>query len=485
MTAKRPWSGWVGVAVVCLPVVACTGDEATSSVTYDTVISGGRVIDPASGLDAVRNVGILDGLIAAVEETALDGEYVIDASGLVVAPGFIDLHVHGQTPEMYDLQVMDGVTTSLELEVGTGDVAAWYAEHDAVPARINYGVSAGHIPARMAVLNDDGEFLPSGAAATDEASGDQVAEMERRIQEGLDAGAVAVGFGWAYTPAATSDEMARLMGVAGRNGASAHIHIGGYAFENAAAALDGAMTAAAAGGSALHVVHMNSSGTSMAMEMLETIAEAKRQGQDVTTESYPYEAGMTRIESALFDGWEDWEDARFNDHMWVATGERLTRETFGRYRAEGGEVIIFTNPPELVREIASHPLTMIASDGFIVDGKGHPRSSGTYARVLGRYVREDRSLTLPDALRMMSLMPARRLEGRVPDMARKGRIAEGMDGDIAVFDPESIVDHADYMAPTRPSEGMRYVFVAGSEVVRDGELVDGAAPGRAVRAPTN
>ncbi len=458
--------------------VACGGDAG-----YEIAINGGRVIDPESGLDAVRSVGIRDGRIETVSESELVGETTIDATGLVVAPGFIDLHVHGQTPELYDLQAMDGVTSSFELEVGTGDVDAWYADHDAVPARINYGVSVGHIPTRMAVLGDPGDFLPSGPATSEAASEEQLREMERRLEAGLDQGAVAVGFGWAYTPAATPDEMSRMMAVAGRGGAAAHIHLGGSAFEDARAALRGAMEAAARGGAALHVVHMNSSGTTLAMEMLDTIQAVRDRGRDVTTEAYPYEAGMTRIESALFDDWETWDDARFERHMWVATGERLNRESFGRYRAQGGEVIIFTNPPELVRQIASHPLTMVASDGFIVDGRGHPRSSGTFSRVLGRYVREAGSLTLSDAIAKMTLMPARRLEGRVAAMASKGRIRAGADADVVVFDPERIVDRADYMNPTAPSEGVRHVFVGGVPVVRAGLLVEGAAPGQPIRAP--
>lgn len=481
----------VGLAIaaaVTIGLAACAGEPPGSEDSagggagpFDVVVAGGRILDPETGLDAIRNVGIRDGRIEAITDAPIEGVEVLDATGAVVAAGFIDLHVHGQTPEMYGLQVMDGVTSSLELEVGTGDVAAWYAAHDAEDALINYGVSVGHIPARMSVLDDDGEFLPSGSAVTNQASADQLAQMEAWLQEGLDAGAVAVGFGWAYTPAATADEIARMMGVAGRNNASAHIHIAGG--DDRMAALQAAMTAAEAGGAGLHVVHVNSSGTSSALEMLDTIAAAQARGVDVTVEAYPYEAGMTRIESALFDDWESWDDDNFERHMWVATGERLTRETFGQRRAEGGEVIIFTNPPELVAELASHPLTMIASDGFIVGGKGHPRSSGTYARVLGRYVRDAASVTLMEALAKMSLWPAQRLEGRVPAMANKGRVQEGADADLVVFDPETIIDRATYMDPTATSEGMKHVLVAGVAVVRDGALVEGVAPGRAIRAP--
>src|SRR5213595_1365554 len=119
---------------------------------YDRVILGGRVIDPATRRDAVRNIGLTGGRIAVITTHAIRGRDTVDARGLVVAPGFIDLHAHGQTPETYRFYALDGVTTALELELGTSDVAAWYRERG--PARINYGVSVGHIKVRMAVMHD-------------------------------------------------------------------------------------------------------------------------------------------------------------------------------------------------------------------------------------------------------------------------------------------------------------------------------------------
>lgn len=482
-------TGLVLATVSLAGLAVCTGEPARSSDSgggaqddsYDLVIAGGRVIDPESGLDALRNVGVRDGRIAAVTDAPINGETIIDASGLVVAPGFIDLHVHGQNPEMYRLQARDGVTTSLELEVGTADVAGWYAEHDEHRALIHYGVSVGHIPVRMQVMGDPGEFLPSGPGASEGASDEQIGEMEEALRAGIDQGAIAVGLGWAYTPAATPEEIERVMAVAGAANASAHIHLAGG--EDRLQALQDAMDAAEAGGAALHVVHINSSGTSTAPQMLDRIKRAQDAGRDVTTEMYPYEAGMTRIESALFDDWESWDDADFQRHMWVATGERLTRETFAQRRAEGGGVIIFTNPPELVASLAAHPLTMIASDGYIEGGSGHPRTTGTFSRILATTVRESGDLSLMDALRKMTLMPAQRLEARVPGMADKGRIREGADADIVVFDPDSIQDHATYTDPTAPSTGVRHLLVLGVPVVRDGSVVDGVAPGQAVRAP--
>jgi dihydroorotase len=451
-------------------VSACDAGE------YDVVIQGGRVMDPESGLDAVMNVGIRDGRVEAVSEDPLSGGRTIDASGLVVAPGFIDLHEHGQTEEAYALMVMDGVTNAFELEVGTGDVAAWYAEREGGQI-VNYGVSIGHIPVRMVVMDDPGDFLPSGAGGHGTATDAQVAEMARRIEEGLAQGAVAVGFGTAYTPAATMAEVETMFRVAAEHDASAHIHVRG-----GPSGLAETIETAARAGVSLHVVHANSSGDAQTPAFLEVIEQARESGQDVTTEAYPYGAGMTAIESALFDDWRTWTDDQFDNYQWVETGERLTRETFGRYRAQGGTVIIHSRTEQMTLAAIGNPLTMIASDGFIENGRGHPRTSGSYAKVLGRYVREQGVVELMDALRRMSLEPARRLEARVPSMVNKGRIRVGADADITVFDPESVIDRSTYMDATLTSEGIDYVLVNGVVVVDGGELVDGARPGSAVRA---
>src|SRR5262249_46249165 len=122
---------------------------------YDVVLRGGRVMDPESGLDAVRNVGIRGSKIAAISAASLKVNIEIDAAGLIVAPGFIDLHQHSQTPEAYRYKAMDGVTTALELEVGVSPVAPWYAAREG-KSLINFGASSGHIPARMAVMHDSG-----------------------------------------------------------------------------------------------------------------------------------------------------------------------------------------------------------------------------------------------------------------------------------------------------------------------------------------
>ena len=444
---------------------------------FDLVIVHGRVIDPESGLDAVRSIGIRGGKVVAISEGALDGRQEIDAAGLVVAPGFIDLHSHGQTDETYRCQVLDGVTTAFELEVGAADIDAWYRDRE--PGRaINYGVSVGHIPVRIAVMHDPSTFLPSGDAAHKAASPAEIAEMARRIDEGLRKGAVGMGLGPSYTAAATQWEVLEMFRAASRHHASVHVHIRG-----GMAGLEEVIAGTALTGAPLHVVHINSSGLAQTREMLQVIAEAQKRGLDVTTEAYPYSAGMTEIRSANYDGWEQWPAERFATLEWPVTGERLTRETFLKYRQIGGPVVGHSNTDEMVAVAINSPLTAIASDAYMINGIGHPRTSGTFSKVLGRYVREAGSLTLVEALRKMTLMPARRLESRVTAMRDKGRIRVGADADLTIFDAAHVIDRATYREPSLPPEGIRFVIVNGVPVVRMGKLVADAAPGRAVRAP--
>jgi N-acyl-D-aspartate/D-glutamate deacylase len=465
------------LALSALLLAGCRGDAPAEAGSYDLVVAGGRVMDPVSGLDAVRHLGLHGGTIAAVSETPLDGARIIDAEGLVVAPGFIDLHQHGSSDEAYGFAVRDGVTSAFELEVGVADVGGWYAEREG-GQRVHHGAAVGHIPIRMDVFDDPGTGLvPAGPGGSAVAGPGELDRIEAMLRAGLGEGAVAVGFGSAYTPGADMAEITRMFRVSAEHGAPAHIHMRG-----GLPGLDSTLAAAAEAGVPLHVVHVNSSAGEELAGFLGAIEAARAAGQDVTTETYPYGAGMTGIESALFDDWESWPDERFGIHQWAATGERLDRESFARYRAQGGYVIIHSRPEEQTRAAVAHPLPMIASDGYIEGGLGHPRGAGTYSKVLGRYVREEGALELMDALRKMTIEPARRLEARVPSMARKGRIAEGADADLALFDPETVADRATYTDPAVPPVGIPVVIVGGEVVVEDGELT-GARPGRAVRAP--
>ncbi len=470
---KKFSSYYIHVLLVFTLMNCSSSKEAENN--YDLVILGGRVMDPESGLDAVRNIGINEGQIAEISEDDLNGNRVIEAEGLVVTAGFIDLHEHGQTEEAYKLMVQDGVTSAFELEVGTGNVQAWYDERQGGQI-VNYGVSIGHIPARMKVMDDLGEFLPSGPGNTAIASEEQIEEIKRIVEEGLAQGAVAVGFGLAYTTGATVEEYESVLQIAADHGASSHIHVRGGP-GGITEAINGAINT----GASLHVVHANSSGGAETAEFLNEIQKARDAGHDITTEAYPYEAGMTMIESALFDDWESWDDETLQIHQWAETGERLTRESFGKYRSQGGGVIIHSRTEEMTLTAITSPLTMIASDGFILDGKGHPRTSGSYAKVLGKYVRELGVLDLMDALRKMNINPAKRLESYVPSMGKKGRLQKGADADITIFNPSTVIDKATYLDATIPSEGIQYVLVNGEVVVNNGEFVPDVKAGKAVR----
>lgn len=456
--------------------------------TFDLVIANGRVMDPESGLDAPRHLGIQGGVIRVVSEAPLDGRRVIDATGLVVSPGFIDLHWHGVKPASHLHQAMDGVTASFELEVGVGDIDRWYGEREGREP-IHYGAAVGHIPVRMAVKHDEGEFLPSGPGAKAKVTPEELAEVLERVDHGLRRGAVAVGLGIAYTPAAQTWELLEVFRLAARYDSFTHVHVRGASSAAGAGAdreagLLEVIALSAASGAPAHIAHIQSSGQGSTARMLDIISQARERGLDITTECYPYTAGATRIESFLFDSWVDRPEADYARLQWSATGERLTRESFERYRRQGGLVLIHANTEEVIRTAVAHPLTMIASDGFDVEaGEGHPRSAGTFSRILGRYVREAGLLPLMDALRKMTLMPARRLEGRVPSMRNKGRIREGADADLTLFDPSRIIDRATFEAPDRFSEGVEYLLVEGEEVVSQGRLTGRLDRGRAIRAP--
>jgi N-acyl-D-aspartate/D-glutamate deacylase len=474
--------GWWIMARLALALVPGTA----AAQSFDLVIANGRVMDPESGLDAVRHVGVRAGVVEAVSEAPLAGVRTIDARGMVVPPGFINLHWHGTKPASHYYEAMDGVTASFELEIGVADVDRWY-EARAGRMPIHYGVAVGHAPVRMQVMGDPGEFVPAGDAARRAASAEEIAFIEQGLEHGLRRGAVGVGLGLAYTPAASHWEIIQMFRIAARHGAAAFVHIRGASSAGSADREQGLLEViahSAVTGAPVHVAHINSSAQSAVERMLDIIAEARGRGVDVSTECYPYTAGMTRLESFLFDTWMDKPDTEYRTLQWVATGERLTKESFLRYRKQGGLVLIHANTEDNVRAAVVHPLTMFASDGFdVLDRQGHPRSAATYSRVLGRYVREQKALELMDALRKMSLMPAQRLQARVPQMRRKGRLRQGADADIVVFDAERIVDRATYEDPARYSEGMRYVLIGGELVVRDGAVVTGATPGKPVRAP--
>lgn len=457
-----------------IALVACCVPLAAQS--YDIVLANGRVMDPETNLDAVRNVGISGGKIAAVSAQPLDGRAIVDVKGLVVTAGFIDLHSHGQTPENYRFKARDGVTTALEMEVGVNPVSAWYAARQG-QALINFGATSGHIPACMRVMHDSGGLLPRDAAATRAPTLAEQKEILELVRQGLDEGALGIGMGIAYVPKVSREQILEVFHLAAQRRVPVYVHMraSGPVEPGVIDSLQEVLADAEITGASLHVVHIASMALRQTTICLRMIAGARRRGLDVTTEAYPYTAGMTDLASAVFnEGWQErMGGIGYGDLQWAATGERLTADTFARYRKQGGMTILQAIPEDVVREAMADPTVIIASDGILDNGKGHPRAAGSYARVLGRYVREQHALTLMDALRKMSLFPVERL-----GIQSKGRLQAGADADITVFDPDRVIDRATFENPAQYSEGIQYVLVNGAFVVKEGRIEDGVAPGR-------
>jgi N-acyl-D-aspartate/D-glutamate deacylase len=455
---------------------------------YDVVLEGGRVMDPETGVDAVRNVGIRDGKVARICGQALSGKRVIHAGGLIVAPGFIDLHQHGQDLASQKVKALDGVTTALELEIGAPDVAKFLREKEG-HSLIHYGTSASYDAARAEVFGSPlpaGDILPKSGPATDQAATpEQIEAIRQRLRAELDAGGLAIGMGIQYTPGATRLEVIDMFRLAAERRLPVYTHVRSAGRVEPGSAIESVsevIGAAAITGAALHIVHINSTCLRDSLECLSMIEGARARGLDVTTEAYPYIAGMTPINSALFNpGWREKLGIDYSDLVLPDTGEHLTKERFDELHnaTKTQWALVFANTQEVVDRVIPNPLVLIASDGV----QGHPRNAGTFSRVLAQYVREKGTITLMDALRKMTLMPAQMLERSTPEARQKGRLREGADADIVVFDANTIADRATFQKPMEPSVGVRYLLVDGTVVLDEGKMVPNVFPGRAILGP--
>ncbi len=259
-----------------------------SAQQFDLVLEGGRVLDPETGVDAVRNVGIRDGKIIRISSEALSGRRVIRAGGLVVAPGFIDLHQHGQDLASQRVKALDGVTMALELEIGAPDVAQFLKAKEG-HSLIHYGTAASHVAARVLVFGaplEAGTILPKSGPATDQpATPEQIEAMRERLRMELDAGALAIGMGIQYTPGATRSEVIDMFRLAAGRGLPVYTHVRSSGHGEPGSSIESigeVIGAAAVTGASLHIVHINGTCHRDVLECLSMVEGARAHGLDVT-----------------------------------------------------------------------------------------------------------------------------------------------------------------------------------------------------------
>jgi N-acyl-D-aspartate/D-glutamate deacylase len=486
---------------------------------WDVVLRGGRVIDPESGLDAVRDVAVAEGRVAEVGTGLSPGRADLDVTGLVVTAGFIDLHSHVNTIAGLRLQALDGVTTALELEAGVAPVDSAYRGAAAQGRPVNYGFATSWALARMEAVAGiplDGSlttFLGNIARPSWQriATPMEINAMLARLSADLADGALGIGVLAGYCPAADPAEYLQIAALAAEADVPTFTHSRDLIELVPDTLIDGAeeiVRAASETGAHMHYCHVNSTSQRHVDRVLDLVGRAQAAGARVSTEAYPYGSGMTGIGAAFLAPERLGERGLTPSSLtYASTGERVASEARLRELRQadpGGLVIIQLldedDPADreyLMRSL-TFPGSVVASDAMPLTWQGpepdplawplpdtaitHPRTAGTFSRALRLLTRDGGGLGLAEALGKCSLHPARLLQDRVPAMRRKGRLQAGGDADVVVFDPATVSDRASYTSSTRPSAGIRHVLVNGTPVVRDGEIVADALPGRPVRA---
>ena len=497
---------------------------ATSAVAveYDVVISNGRVMDPETAYDDIANVGIKDGTIAVITKKEISGKETIDAVGHVVAPGFIDIHAHGQNIGDYRMQAMQGVTTMLELESGVVPIADWYELQGQKNLPIHYGAAAGWTFARIATFTETkpeatAKYFQDAQGRMDWkmniATPEQQEQILKLVEQGLDEGALGIGINAGYAPGYGQKEYFALAELAAERNVATFTHVR-YASnmepKSSFEAIKELIANAAITGAHMHVCHINSSSLKDIHSTLELIDNAFENNINISVGAYPWGAASTVVGAAMFSG-EGWRERMGStaENFQLGT-KRMTEAQLTDYQKNNPGTFITwhfldeSNPDDLALLDASilHPKILIESDemfwmfmdelNHVINYEGdewplpkdtfsHPRSNGTFAKILRSYVRERKLMSMQEALRKMCLMPAQTLANFVPQMKKKGRLQKGMDADIVVFDPETISDVGTYEAPNQPAVGVQSLLVNGTLVVADGKLVTDAAPGQPIR----
>ena len=501
---------------------SAAGDPASQS--YDLVISGGRVMDPETGFDGIRNLGVRDGRIIAITSEALSGERSIDASGQVVAPGFIDTHFHGQDVFATRLALRDGVTTALDLEAGGINIDDWYAAREG-SSQLNYGVAVSHMLVRMTVHDPEVKLLEPvdftnaptyiNAAAADGVAGWSLARsntaqmnaVSRRIDEELRQGALGVGAPLAYMArGVNSYEMFEVQRAAARygrvTGVHTRYHIDSRTPTEAPIAFDEVFANAVLLKAPLLMCHNTDYGWE---EIEEKLQLARQQSLNMWSEHYPYDAGST-IVSADFLRPELWEQSYgfvYADTIYDPQADRfLDKAAYLQLVASDPAHVIFVYMPgrnEAIPYWLTMPHMTVASDGVAgigddgellpwdadpSDYAGHPRTAGTHARSL-RLGREY-GVPLMQSLSQLSYWSAKHLgDTGLLAMQERGRLQAGAIADITIFDPLTVTDHATYKAGEQGllSTGINWVIVNGKVIVAESLVQRDSYPGQAIRYP--
>ncbi|QJB69348.1 amidohydrolase family protein [Parasphingorhabdus halotolerans] len=499
MIFSRTLFGALLFVTLLLPLPMSAQAQIADEITYDIVIIGGRTMDPETGLDGIRNIGITDGTITAVTTDAIPGKQVITAQNFIVAPGFIDIHNHSPTPLGLSYQARDGVTTTLELEGGVYPVSA-HGAYIRGKALINYGASTSHTQARFSALTggkpagatnilgakrgnigkDNGEaqtrFSPANPG--------ERASIRAELETGLKNGGIGIGLLLDYiSDAVDQDELHAIFELATEYETPVFVHIRrGIAGDPAG--LDEVLKMAKSTGTKLHICHLSHNAMKNVGLFLDKIRAARANGVDVTTEVLPYNAGSTSIGAAVFG--RDWRtifDIDYKDVQLASTGEYFTRKSFEQTRREkpGAAIIHHYLKEEWTRALVKAPDVIIASDGLPIIStaqKVPPQGVGSFSKILGKYVRDEQALDMMTALSKMTLQPAQLLEKTAPVFRLKGRLQIGMDADITVFNPKTIRANTTYENPHQASTGVRYLLVGGEIVIEDGTIVPDVFPGQ-------
>ena len=482
----------INSSFLCCLLFACgTSTDQVDQTIYDLVIQNGRVINPANQIDKTLHIAIQADTIAAISADALKGKKVIDATDLIVAPGFIDIHSHTPTPLGQYFQLKDGVTTALDLEAGAFPQSG-YGQFLKEGAPIHHGASVGYFAIRIKVMEGKDEpyiFSAKGGihpeiAFTQKATAAQIEEMRSLLHKGLDEGGIGIGLLLDYMDSAiNADELKMIFEVAVQRKAPIWTHIR-RGVQGDPAGLEEVIALSQSLKAPLHICHLQANAMGKIESWLKRIEVANKNGADISVEMYPYTAGSTSIGADVFN--RDWQNIfgiTYEDVQWSDTGEYLTKATFEKYQKEqpAGIIIHHYGNEDWNRIGLKNPTVMIASDAMPVasrDKKVTPRGIGTFSKVLAKYVREEQLMTLSEAIAKMTYLPAKRLEDIAPAFAKKGRIAIGTDADLTIFDATNIQDHGTYENPYQESTGIEYVFIGGQQVIAKGEVLKGVFAGR-------